>query len=356
MNAVTSGPTPTPAAATVAACSTSRLMPSRWVSLPASRRTNLDPSGAPVTRKFRLVMPPESAMNVSSPRASSGRRRSARVSSSRSSPRSSLSSSSPTASVVISRPPRSFSMLSSPPIMPESERRVGVAGAPFSLLDILIGSRSGSDRKRLRDHRLAGGHVRLHAILTTALRDEVIDQPNKDHQADERLEDGPRRQVLEDIGCAVGVLAEAQERVDERVRPRVAEVVAEVSEQCRIRPDADVDDHHAAPNEGEDVDDRAPAPEREPGALVRPALAAGNEDAEVTQEVAEVDHSGCGNGHVDRPECPGQEQRDRAKHADRDRRIDRRLEGGVDVAPQAAQWQASVATHREHEPHGRPLY
>ena len=59
--------------------------------------------------------------------------------------------------------------------MPESERRVGVAGAPFSLLDILIGSRSGSDRKRLRDHRLAGGHVRLHAILTTALRDSDRD-------------------------------------------------------------------------------------------------------------------------------------------------------------------------------------
>ena len=39
MNAVTSGPTPTPAAATVAACSTSRLMPSRWVSLPARRMT-----------------------------------------------------------------------------------------------------------------------------------------------------------------------------------------------------------------------------------------------------------------------------------------------------------------------------
>src|SRR6185295_3051597 len=91
MNATTSGPTPTPAAATVAACSTSRLMPSRWVSLPARRMTYFEPSAAPVTRKLRLVMPPESGTNVSSPAASSGKRRSALVRSSRSAPRSSSS-------------------------------------------------------------------------------------------------------------------------------------------------------------------------------------------------------------------------------------------------------------------------
>ena len=39
MNATTSGPTPTDAAAAVAACSTSRLMPSRWVSVPPIRIT-----------------------------------------------------------------------------------------------------------------------------------------------------------------------------------------------------------------------------------------------------------------------------------------------------------------------------
>ena len=50
MKAVTSGPTPTPAAATVAACSTSRLMPSRYVSLPASRMTHRSVVPAAVTR------------------------------------------------------------------------------------------------------------------------------------------------------------------------------------------------------------------------------------------------------------------------------------------------------------------
>ena len=66
MNAVTSGPTPTPAAATVAACSTSRLMPSRCVSLPASRMTQRSSVPAASTRKFRFVIPPDRAVSVSS--------------------------------------------------------------------------------------------------------------------------------------------------------------------------------------------------------------------------------------------------------------------------------------------------
>ena len=84
MKAVTSGPTPTPAAATVAACSTSRLMPSRCVSLPARRITQRWAEWAEAaagtlaeavsTRKLRFVMPPESAVSVSPRPASSGTR------------------------------------------------------------------------------------------------------------------------------------------------------------------------------------------------------------------------------------------------------------------------------------------
>ena len=72
MNAVTSGPTPTPAAATVAACSTSREIPRRCVSLPASRMTQRCSVPAASTRKFRLVIPPDRAVRVSSRPASSG--------------------------------------------------------------------------------------------------------------------------------------------------------------------------------------------------------------------------------------------------------------------------------------------
>ena len=74
MKATTSGPTPTPAAATVAACSTSRLMPSRNVSLPARRMTYRSASPATVIRKLRFVIPPESGMKVS---VASGRLRDA---------------------------------------------------------------------------------------------------------------------------------------------------------------------------------------------------------------------------------------------------------------------------------------
>ena len=72
MKAVTSGPTPTPAAATVAACSTSREIPRRWVSLPARRMTQRSDVPAALTRKFRFVIPPESATSVRSRPASSG--------------------------------------------------------------------------------------------------------------------------------------------------------------------------------------------------------------------------------------------------------------------------------------------
>ena len=88
--------------------------------------------------------------------------------------------------------------------------------------------------------------------------------------ADRRLEDRPRRQPVLDA-----LPTDLDERVDERVRPRVAQVVAVDAEQARVRPDRDVDDHQAAPHQGQDVDDRAPAPELEPRALVRPAPASG---------------------------------------------------------------------------------
>ena len=82
MNAVTSGPTPTPAAATVAACSTSREIPSRCVSLPASRMTQRSSVPDTSTRKFRLVIPPDRAVSVSSRPARSGTFCMARTSSS----------------------------------------------------------------------------------------------------------------------------------------------------------------------------------------------------------------------------------------------------------------------------------
>ena len=87
MNAVTSGPTPTPAAATVAACSTSREMPRRWVSLPASRMTQRSSVPSASTRKFRFVIPPVRAVSVSSRPAISGTRCRAPTSSSYSGPR-----------------------------------------------------------------------------------------------------------------------------------------------------------------------------------------------------------------------------------------------------------------------------
>src|ERR1044071_9928035 len=150
---MTSGPTPIPAAVTVAACSTSRLMPRRWVSFPARRRTYFPPLLAPVTRKFRLVIPPDSGVNRSSPVASSGKRRSARVRSSRSAPRSSSS--------------------------------MGVEVTRFP-----VGP--------LRDHGLAGQRIRLHGGgLATAQGHQVIDAAADQQEPDDGLPDRPRRQPLD---------------------------------------------------------------------------------------------------------------------------------------------------------------
>ena len=56
MNATTSGPMPTVCAASAAACSACRSMPSSSVSLPARRAMNRSPSTT--TRKLWLVIPP----------------------------------------------------------------------------------------------------------------------------------------------------------------------------------------------------------------------------------------------------------------------------------------------------------
>ncbi len=67
---------------------------------------------------------------------------------------------------------------------------------------------------------------------------------------------------------------------------------APVAEQRAVRPQRDVDDHQAAVDEGQDVDELAPATEAEPGLLVRPAAEPGREDAGVAHEVGDVDQAG----------------------------------------------------------------
>ncbi len=64
-NATTSGPIPSAAALSDAACSTRRSIPSSSVSLPPTRSTNASP---PVrTRKLRFVIPPPSGSTESTP-------------------------------------------------------------------------------------------------------------------------------------------------------------------------------------------------------------------------------------------------------------------------------------------------
>ena len=143
------------------------------------------------------------------------------------------------------------------------------------------------------------------------------------------LHDEHRADVVSKIGQPEAVLESAtdpDDLVDERVRPRIAQVIAIYPEQVRIRPDRDVDDHQSAPDQRENVDDRPPAPELEPRPLVRPATAPGDEHAEVAQEVRDVDHAGRRDGDVDRGPGPGHDERDGGEDADRDRGVGRGLE------------------------------
>src|SRR5205823_14271877 len=142
---------------------------------------------------------------------------------------------------------------------------------------------------RLCDDCLAGGEVGFDPVLAPALSDEVVDQPDDHDEADQGLEHRPRGEAGEDVGRAVRVLTEGQEVVDERVGPRLSQVVAEGAED-RTGPDADVDHHQAAPEKGQDVEDGPPASEAEPGPSVRPSARPCEEDAQIAQEVADVDH------------------------------------------------------------------
>src|SRR5690349_951034 len=298
MNAVTSGPTPTPAAATVAAYSTSRLMPSRCVSLPASRMTYRSGTSATVTRKLRFVIPPLSAVSVRSRPASSGIRCIAPTRWSRSSPWSSAGS---VASSVI---------------------RSGAAHAAPQLL--LPGRFNSTDR------RLTGDEVgRLGVLGASADADEVVDRAKHDQDADERLEDRPGRHPID------GVAERLDEPVDGRIGDRPA-VATEVPEEVRVLPDGDVQQHQAAVDDGQDVDRLAPPAEVEPCRLVRPPAEAGVQHAEVRQQVAEVDQARGRDRHAEPAERADHEDRDGGQDADGDRGIGRRLERAVDASPKGA--------------------
>src|SRR5262245_4031268 len=168
MNEVTSGPTPTPAAATVAAYSTSRLIPSRCVSLPASRMTYRSAAPDTVIRKLRFVMPPLSVVSTRSRPASSGTRWSAPTSSSYSSPRRTSPS-----SVNGSSPIRSGAAIARRAASPSSR---DVRSADDGLAGRLIG-------------------LDVHEVQFAALREEVIHRADDDDGADQRLEDRPRGQA-----------------------------------------------------------------------------------------------------------------------------------------------------------------
>src|SRR4051812_3300268 len=253
-------------------------MPRRCVSLPASRTTYRSGSPATSILKLRLVIPPDSGTNESVLPASAGTRDSARVSSAASSPR--RTSSGCSASDV------TVAVTSTPALRP---RRLAWS----------------------RDRGLAGRDVRCDDVLTAALGGEVVDGPGDHDDADEELEHGDRRQTAEHVP------AELQEAIDERVRPGVAEIGPEAAE-CVRRPQADVHDHEAAPDEGEHVDDRPPAAEREERLPLRPAPAPRHEDAQVAQEVAQVDGSGRGDGEDRCAPGAGEDERDRGEDTDAD--------------------------------------
>src|SRR5260221_4557783 len=169
MNAVTSGPMPTPAAATVAACSTSRLIPRRWVSLPASRMTQRSAVPSASTRKFRLVIPPDRAVRVSDRPASSGTFCMARTSSSYSSPRSGGSS-------IMGR--------SVAPERVAPRRSLAAAQYEPGLVE-------------LADDGLAGDGIgRLDVMRASPDRDRVVDRAGDQDRRDDDFEHRPGGQVV----------------------------------------------------------------------------------------------------------------------------------------------------------------
>ena len=105
-----------------------------------------------------------------------------------------------------------------------------------------------------------------------------------------------------------------------------------------------------AVEDGHDVDELAPAPEAEPGALLRPATEARGEHAEVAQQVAQVDQAGRRDRDRETAERADDQDRDGGQDADRDGRVGRGPERRVDAAPQATERQVPVAAHREHHP------
>src|SRR5438093_4579250 len=260
MNAITSGPTPTPAAATVAACSTSRLMPRRWVSLPARRITYRSRRPVTSTRKFRFVIPPDRAVSVRSAPASSGTRCIARTSSSRSSPRRTAGAGSAVSVIA----------------WPET---VG-GGAPRARRTAAGASRT---RSASADHGLAGRLVGLDDVLSSRLRDQVVDDPDDEDQEDSPCRERDVRQPRDRVPARCHDL---QGRVG-----RVTQPAPEVPEQVAVLPQGEVQCHDAAPDQREDVDDEAPATELEPRLLAGPAAKTGDQDAGVAQQVAQVDQT-----------------------------------------------------------------
>src|SRR6266550_2984550 len=329
MNAVTSGPTPTPAAATVAACSTSRLIPRRCVSLPASRMTQRSVVPGASTRKLRFVIPPDNGRSVSSRPSRSGTRCIADTSSSYSSPRrmSSVAGSvSGTASWSATRPPdmnrRRANRVDAPPDCPPSDG--------------------------LADQRLAGREIAFDVGCPAADRDRVVDGAEHEDRDHQRLEDRPRRHAVDRRAERL------DEAVDRRVRDR-SPVAAEGSEQRGILPDRDVEQHQAAIQDGDQVDQLAPSTEVEPGGRPGPAAEAGSEDADVAEQIAQVDQTRGSDREREATERTDHEDRNGREDPDRDRGIRRRLERRVDPAPDRAEGQVAVAAHREHHPRRRAL-
>ena len=73
-------------------------------------------------------------------------------------------------------------------------------------------------------------------------------------------------------------------------------------------------------------------------------------EAEVAQEVAQVDQPGRRDRQRDAADRPDQQDRDGGEDADRDRGVGRGAEAGADVAPRPAAGQVPVPAHREHHP------
>ena len=142
--------------------------------------------------------------------------------------------------------------------------------------------------------------------------DDVVDPADHEQQPDQRLEQRPGRQPFD------GWPPIDEQPVDQRV-PVGAALAPEVAEQLGRRPQRDVDEHDRAPDEGEDVDRHPPPPEAEPRRLVRPAAAARDQQADVAQEVAQVDQPGRRDRQGDAADRPDEQDRDRREDADRDR-------------------------------------